>query len=166
MLRFVVVCYQEALSSCSPHHHPSSLAQANLHKIGRFKPLLDLVHAAEGSKKGPARVRNKPRSESLGEAVEAAAAATPEKGGEVTTGSRSRGSSVASQGEAQTLLKFETLQVRALELAFTFVEVVQIAGLTLCGNSCSGYAREGRRSSERGSQQGELCCDRGRVRLC
>eukprot|EP00953_Heterococcus_sp_UTEX-ZZ885_P006108 3764-Heterococcus_DN1.PRE.1 len=116
--RVICLRYQKGVCNRRPLDCEWAHFQGNLQKIGRFKPLLDLVHMVEGSKKGSAKAR-RPRSDSFGEAASAAAAvlagnsssssgnqsssdvsgnAALQSGGDGTgsSGSRSRGGSVSS----------------------------------------------------------------------
>jgi hypothetical protein len=132
--RVICLRYQKGVCNRRPLDCEWAHFQGNLQKIGRFKPLLDLVHMVEGSKKGSAKAR-RPRSDSFGEAASAAAAvlagnssssssgnqcsdvsgnAALQSGGDGTgsSGSRSRGGSVGSATEASMpSLIFPSLQV-------------------------------------------------------
>jgi hypothetical protein len=131
--RVICLRYQKGVCNRRPLDCEWAHFQGNLQKIGRFKPLLDLVHMVEGSKKGSAKAR-RPRSDSFGEAASAAAAvlagnsssssgnqssdvsgnAALQSGGDGSgsSGSRSRGGSVGSATEASMpSLIFPSLQV-------------------------------------------------------
>eukprot|EP00953_Heterococcus_sp_UTEX-ZZ885_P006105 3763-Heterococcus_DN1.PRE.1 len=135
--RVICLRYQKGVCNRRPLDCEWAHFQGNLQKIGRFKPLLDLVHMVEGSKKGSAKAR-RPRSDSFGEAASAAAAvlagnsssssggnqssdvsgnAALQSGGDGSgsSGSRSRGGSVGSATEASMpSLVFPSLQVLEL----------------------------------------------------
>jgi hypothetical protein len=140
--RVICLRYQKGVCNRRPLDCEWAHFQGNLQKIGRFKPLLDLVHMVEGSKKGSAKAR-RPRSDSFGEAASAAAAvlagnssssgnqssdvsgnAALQSGadGSGSSGSRSRGGSVGSATEASMpSLVFSSLQVSLRSVMFVYV---------------------------------------------
>jgi hypothetical protein len=154
--RVICLRYQKGVCNRRPLDCEWAHFQGNLQKIGRFKPLLDLVHMVEGSKKGSAKAR-RPRSDSFGEAASAAAAVLAGSSGQSSgsvgsgsssgqmsaaalqagadggsSGSRSRGGSVGSATEASMpSLVFPSLQVSLYSVVCCMVTTIELVAVVL-----------------------------------